>query len=115
MTDIAGNEIKPGSLIVYATTVGDSAALLWGRVERIKTVPSKYSHAGQPRPDEERITVRGIERWGPGGRPALRDRLTTLSAAERIVVIPWNSRIPDNIRQLLDPDGAFARNTGIVG
>ena len=103
MTDIAGNEIREGSLIVYATSVGDSPALLWGRVVRTKPVSGRVHSTSV----ENRITIQGLDRWWAPASMQLRDRLTTLSYPSRIVVISWAGPIPQEIRRLLDPDGSY--------
>ena len=103
--DMAGKEIKPGVLIVYACSTNGSPNLAWGRVERVKyTKPRSPLFFG-----ETAITFRGIDRWG-GDRlqPRLRKTLGTLRNYIHIMVIPWNSQVPEAIRNLLDPDGEFS-------
>lgn len=112
VTDIAGNEIKPGSLILYAASSGYSSILAWGRVERVvahrEGVPDAASSNTLVNP---RITFRGIDWYGP--QPAVRPKLATLSYPERIVVVPWEGNVPDEVRRLLGPDTGNA--TAIVG
>jgi len=116
VTDIAGNEIRPGSLILYAASSGYSPILAWGRVERVVPGHDGY-HSGisaelmrvQVTP---RITFRGIEWYGANG-PEARPKLSTLSYPERIIVVPWEGNVPDVVRRLLGPD--TSSTSAIVG
>ena len=98
--DITGAEIVPNSLIVYATALGSSTYLYWGRVTAVK--PSGA------------ITFQGIKGWGRVNGPRLRDSLTTLHSPKKTVVIPWSRPIPDHVRRLLDPNGEYAAALGQV-
>lgn len=110
MTDIAGNEISPGCVILYAAKFGSSSILHWGKVERVKTIPQAQRGGGV----KHSITFRGVVDLRHA-HPVIRSTLSTLHDPTKVVVIPWESKIPERIRRLLDPDGKHSQSTGLAG
>lgn len=97
--DITGAPITPHCLFLYSAEYGGSTRLSWGRVEKIS-----------PKGD---VVFQGVRPFSyPPGSFRFRDKLSTLYSTDKIVVIPWNRKLPDGIRQALDPDGAHAASLG---
>lgn len=110
IVDIAGIPITPGCLLLYAIRNGSSPTLMWGKVKRTKIippVPNTHWIANQ-----YKITIQAIDRASTYDEVTrtytfgwnLRSGLTTLQYPERTVVVPWENRLPDHVRRLLQSD-----------
>lgn len=102
--DKLGQEIIPGSLIVYGHALGRCAALRVGEVIKVVEVPltSWRDQFWRYKP-EYRITVRGVndDMWDVEGHGLmLTRRLGTLMFPDRMVVLP-DALVPAAYRALL--------------
>lgn len=100
MKDKIGQEIKPGSYIVYAHSLGRSPGL------RVGIVVSEPIHYGPgelkswEEYDQYRIKVRGVDGEWEWKEPQLLSRNSTLQFPSRIVVIEPET-LPDAVKELL--------------
>jgi hypothetical protein len=101
--DLAGQEILPGSFIVYSALWDRSAVLKYGIITRLAV--RKNWRAGDP----DIVTLRAItvdRKWGQWGRGAVSWELqkkggeTTLGFTDRTLVVPESS-VPAAARDLL--------------
>ena len=123
--DLAGQEIRCGSHIVYAALWTRSAILKYGIVTRLKTRdPAMWSRSQLPEPMVGVITIDRDPVWdhsGPGQPRFIRHdwslqakgREMTLGFPDRMIVVPAES-VPIDARRVLESayDGWLEKNSG---
>ncbi len=94
--DLAGYEIKPGFLIVYAATLGRSPVLKYGIVTRLEqTKPDNYGN----RPQSPTIRAITVDRsWGKKWELQKKGREVALSFLDRLLVV---DSIPEQAKEIL--------------